>query len=76
MPNQTPLAFGPITNQDEITVTVIEPTAEHRRACECIGRYAPQRPPLATTLLWRRRSYAPSPSPATALARYKAGDRL
>jgi hypothetical protein len=63
MPNQTPLASGSITNHDEITVIVIEATTEHRSTYECIRRYAPQRPPPTTTLLWRRRSYASSPSP-------------
>ena len=56
MVNQNPLASGPITNHDEITVIVIEPTTEDSRTYECVGRYARHRPRPATTLLWRPRS--------------------
>jgi hypothetical protein len=39
-------------------VVLIEPPTAHQPSCGCIGRYAPQQPPLPITLLRRRRSYA------------------
>jgi len=51
MPNQTTLSDGRISNHDEITVILVEPTDGTRRAYACIGRYATQQPPPATTLL-------------------------
>jgi hypothetical protein len=51
MPNQTTLSEGRISNHDEITVILVEPTDGTRRSYACIGRYATQQPPPATTLL-------------------------
>ena len=63
MSHVTELATGHITNRDEITVILIEPTdGTPPHTHECIGRNALQQPSRPTTLLWRRRSYASSPN--------------
>jgi len=61
MNQTTQLASGHITNHDEITVILIEPTDGIHHWFACIGRYAPQQPRPRVTLLWRRRSSGSSP---------------